>query len=140
MSEYAKGDRVLLEAWADAMGTYECPADGEVHAHPGVPVADLVEELEKRDWCGRIEHHYKHEWQEKQRRWHELRAAREAANKPKLKEGQKVWLPGKVEKHDGFVIVVPVNVQAVPGGSGEIRADYPPRLCFHLDDIKTEEP
>lgn len=98
-----KKTKVLLDAWASENVTggpsesYECPANGEVHPHPGVPVAALLLEIAKlrvhvswlQDIVGdEIDPTTDYCWLKAE----ELRTAREAAQKPQLKEGQEVWV------------------------------------------------
>lgn len=101
MSERKTGDRVLAEAVVSDVAPFairivgdsrgdQWPGTGNIHDHPGVPVADLVEELEL------LHRVFSHEilgtpmktsqWHIERRRIEKLRAAREAANKPPAEE------------------------------------------------------
>ncbi len=124
-------EKVLIEARKKSDGAIVfagrvwAPGALEFHPHPGVPVADLVEEVDAL-WAWFADHmptailktRYSDEhWEAAQ----ELRAAREAAKEPK-----EAWI--KVQTGDGFRAV---NVRTLRGG---IMSFEP-----HPDDIRTDD-
>lgn len=151
MREHKKGARVLLERVAlddESNGYIDVGAmeglveTGHVHAHPGVPVAALVEELEiltrkdRMTYQELLSRAHGDEWSgADELRLAELRAAREAAKEPELKEGQEGW------------VRVVVTETFDPAGSHLVRASIPgtpelERLSFLLRaaDIRTTDP
>jgi len=161
VSEHKKGDRVLVEAeYVDRTGPHRHDVEfldadcdklirpfgcNEIHAHPGVPVADLVEELEllHKIWNAGMYTHNQHlpgwktakDWNA---RVHQLRDAREAAAEPKLdlEAEQQIWVRANVadgaEYTDGTFQVFAGNLQGNPREVAVLRV--------HPDDIRTEEP
>lgn len=142
---YGDGRLALFDADSQCVPTLHLRAE----KHPGVPVEDLLEELElaTRRICGAAgfsEPGEEYAWRradraaveranERYRRWNALRAAREAAQKPKPKEGHDVWVRGKAA--NGKVVVMS-SFESVGGESlhGEITLDPDP------DDIRTDPP
>jgi hypothetical protein len=77
--------------------------DGSVEPHPGVPVEALLEEI-RRLWEA-LSHYQQHPDKGTfyEREASKLRAAREAAQKPTFKAGEKVWVRGIVEgRYEGI--------------------------------------
>lgn len=120
MSEFKKGDRVLVEAevhreYASGRCTYKMEdtsepqapkfCTGPVQPDPGVPVADLLEEI---DLLWEMVQSTSGQWHvdkanrvgqlQVARACHKdaLRTAREAAQEPSFKEGEEVWVRAKV--------------------------------------------
>ena len=153
-SAHKKGDRVLVEATVlkvdDGTGLYRIEdvdgcawwweLSGNVHARPGVTVADLVRECE----LAAIRHdHLKNiapcpSWDEGGKGLYEeywkLRRAREAAQEPQYTEGQEVWV-----RH-----VVAGTRAPVDDGGVDVkypRGLSPHRMIFHAhhDDIRPIE-
>ena len=99
---------------------------------PAVPVADLLEELEL---CYEtMQNKGATEWKsyDLQRR-SELKFARRDAQKPKLFQGQEVWLRAKVVQTN---LVSVRRIPDVVGGKGP--AEHV-NIQFYSDDIRTDE-
>lgn len=154
MSErtFKKGERVLVEAemqvgpegklqpqweiaksiWAGIPHIHD-HAHAVLHRHPGVSVADLLEELELvwqrlcRCQASSLGSRYDNLEPQKQRS-EELREAREKAQEPKMKEGDGAWVFATVvdgPDRDGWPLL-----RIAPGSKAEWRAR------IHPDDIR----
>lgn len=150
MSEFKQGDPVLMEARildsaSDDSGCYLIrPATGKemfahrrhLHRHPGVHVADLLEELrlahEILDLCytddmpREIMTPFKNLWH-----------AREAAAAPKYKEGDQVWVRARwTRRVGGWALEVRgPDADDKWRGAGNVGTVFTP----HPDDIKADE-
>ena len=142
VSDFRISDRVLVDTRIKEIGITGdfCKiqlgghCDGEfhiktqVHLHPGVSPEALLEELELLwDWLSPADK----AMGTGQERLDELRTAREAANAPKLKEGDEVWVRSEVgppgDASGGLVAIRPV-------GWNYAR----PIIPVHPDDIRTD--
>ena len=128
MGEYKDGDRALCEGIikdGNVVPLYE----GAIHPHPGIPIADLIaerdallEEMDLTTGCiatGNMD-------DEQANRWRALRDAREAAQKPKPKEGDEVTICTTATV-TGYTETGGVAANLVFGG-------YP--VVVHPDDIR----
>lgn len=141
--KFQKGDRFLAEGIVDDdEGKRSVLFGPEVeHPHPGVPVADLLEEIEELTELVRSAPHEElmNCWRgdaraaiEKIDRIVELRTAREAANKPQLQEGQEVEVRATVHNPanpDGHPVVAIRGPSTIPQLS----------IVVNKADIRTDE-
>ena len=153
MTEFKKGERVLVDAVLSDAGADGCPivadiryhhqADpnrfahcmyvepSDIHAHPGVPVADLIAErdalleevglvCEWKDWL--TPGPKVGDFCVDTMRANELRAAREAANKPREEE---VWVRAKMDPGKASTVkpiaIVTIGSQEIAVSPEDIR-------------------
>lgn len=147
MSDYEpkRGERVLVESEVDdracvlgsvtvSRGDYAFPPipRNEVHPHPGVSVAALLEECEEADTVIRSLITSGARTHGVADNYYELRAAREIANAPKPELGQRIEANGKLdgiaELEDGYLLL---QMRVTPGNF-KIKGVHP-------DDIRTEQ-
>lgn len=143
VAEMKNGDRVLVErAWSKDLAEYERILSGgqggEVHPHPGVPPVDLLLEIYKlrvhvawlQDLVSvEINPTTDHCWLKAEK----LRKAREAAQKPQLKEGQEAWAKVKLLRRQ------PGNEDAWLVGRRDGRVYDDEVASVHQDDIKVDD-
>lgn len=133
--KFKKGDRVLRQLVIRGGGE-SCMTDVADQLDPGVPIVDILEELEGL-WKLKVMLPMPSELRSFENgsllvRVRELQKNREAVNKPKYTEGQAVWVRAEVgrETKNGYTVKMADRV------SGCGRTLYQ----VHPDDIRPVEP